>query len=141
MNSRLDTLQAAILRVKFRAFKDYELQAVNSAAAAYEKKLGSHQDIITPRPPVGFSSSWAQYTIMLPNRRVREETRKRLKAHDIPSMVYYPRGLHQQTAYKNKLVSDEYFLNTLKATNSVLSLPIHPYLSSDDIEKVTGLLV
>ena len=98
LNSRLDTLQAAILQVKLKAFKEYELDAVNTAAARYTPLL---QDLVeTPVVPAGFLSSWAQYTIRLKDAVQRDAVQAALKAEGIPSMVYYPKPMHDQTAFK-----------------------------------------
>ena len=98
LNSRLDTLQAAILQVKFKAFKDYELDAVNAVAERYTTLL---QGIVeTPPVPEGFRSSWAQYTIRLKDAAQRDAVQAALKAEGIPSMVYYPKPMHDQTAFK-----------------------------------------
>lgn len=136
MNSRLDTIQAAILQVKLKAFVDYELEAVNHVANEYTQRLGQCDGIITPDVPLGYSSSWAQYTILLPNGEKRAAVQKYLQQDGIPSMIYYPRGLHQQTAFRNLEDTGEYLQNTLRAAERVLSLPIHPYMSDADVESV-----
>ena len=98
VNSRLDTLQAAILQVKFDAFKNYEVEDINKAAMLYTEKL---QGIVkTPLVPEGYYSSWAQYTITLKNRKQRDGLQNFLKEQGIPTMVYYPKPMHEQTAYK-----------------------------------------
>lgn len=135
MNSRLDTLQAAILLPKFKAFVDYELDAVNQAAAWYTERLQGR--FVTPIVPEGFYSSWAQYTILMDSRDQRDAMQKHLKEKGIPSMVYYPRGLHQQEAYKWMNLADADYPNTMEATNRVLSLPMHPYLTEADVDAVT----
>ena len=139
MNSRLDTIQAAILLPKFRAFVDYELEAVNKAAAWYTERLKDR--FVTPAVPEGFYSSWAQYTILMDSREERDDMQKYLKEKGIPSMVYYPRGLHQQQAYAWMQLSDELFPNTVEATNRVLSLPMHPYLTEETVETVANALL
>lgn len=135
MNSRLDTLQAAILLPKLKAFADYELDAVNLAAQRYTEVLRDR--VCTPTVPEGYLSSWAQYTILLENKRQRDEVQAHLKAKGIPSMIYYPRGLHQQAAYHWMGLRDEDYPNTLEATRRVLSLPMHPYLK----EEVQDLII
>lgn len=138
MNSRLDSLQAAILLVKLKAFKEYELVDVNKVANRYTELL---QGVVkTPVIPDGYYSSWAQYTIQLPNKEIRSELQVALKAHDIPTMVYYPIPMHRQTAFKylNKEmnlcpVSD-------RLADCVLSLPIHPYLSEEDQDLICNTL-
>lgn len=131
MNSRLDTLQAAILLPKFKAFVDYELDAVNRVAQWYTENL--QDKYVTPTVLDGFVSSWAQYTILLENREKRDDMQSYLKEQGIPSMVYYPRGLHQQEAYKWMDLSDDDYPNTIEATNCVLSLPMHPYLKEEEV--------
>ena len=97
LNSRLDTVQAAILQVKLKAFAEYELDDINAAAEKYTERL---KDIVaTPVIPTGFRSSWAQYTIKLKDAAQRDALQAALKAEGIPSMVYYPKPLHLQTAF------------------------------------------
>lgn len=137
-NSRLDTLQAAILLPKFKAFVEYEFADVNRAAAWYTERLSDK--VVTPYIPEGFMSSWAQYTILLKSSEERTEVQKALKEHDVPSMLYYPRGIHQQGAYKDMNLNDEDYPNTMEATKRVLSLPIHPYLKESDVDYVTSII-
>ena len=98
LNSRLDTLQAAILLVKLKAFEAYELDAVNAAADKYTALLQDY--VATPVVPSGFRSSWAQYTIRLKDLAERDAIQAALKATGIPAMVYYPRPMHLQTAFR-----------------------------------------
>lgn len=138
VNSRLDSLQAAILIPKFKAFAEYELEAVNKVAAWYDERLkGKYK---TPFVMENAYSSWAQYTLLLDSKEQRDELQSKLKEHDVPTMVYYPRGLHQQEAFKKYNLSDEDYTNTLYATQRVLSLPMHPYLEKEDVEFITTIL-
>ena len=139
MNSRLDTLQAAILLPKFKAFAEYELDAVNQVAAWYTERLKDH--FVTPVIPEGFYSSWAQYTILMEDRAARDAMQKQLKEKGIPSMVYYPRGLHQQEAYRWMNLPDEWYPNTMEATNRVLSLPMHPYMKEEMVDEVVSAMI
>ena len=139
MNSRLDTIQAAVLLPKLKAFRDYELAAVNRAAELYTERLSAVCK--TPAVPEGFYSSWAQYTVLFGSSGERGEIQAKLKEKGIPSMIYYPRGLHQQKAYADMKLSDEMFPNTLYATERVLSLPMHPYLTEEDIALVTDTII
>ena len=134
MNSRLDTIQASILLPKFKAFVDYELDDVNAVADRYTAALRGR--VVTPAVPMGFRSSWAQYTVLLKDRATRDEAQRQLKENGIPSMVYYPRGLHQQAAYRWMQLDDERYPNTIEATNRVLSLPMHPYLGGEEQQRV-----
>ncbi len=134
MNSRLDTIQAAILLVKFDEFVENELSASNRIASTYTSRL---RDLVkTPIIPEGYYSSWAQYTIILPNEETRDNLKSYLQTKDIPSMIYYPRGMHQQTAYKDMNVPDISLPVTSELVRRVLSLPMHPYLTDDDIVEV-----
>jgi len=139
MNSRLDTLQAAILLPKFEAFRGHEIEDVNRVAGWYTKRLKDR--FVTPTVPEGFLSSWAQYTILTEGKEARAELQGRLKEKGIPSMVYYPRGLHQQEAYRWMELSDASFPNTMEATRRVLSLPMHPYLKQEDVDLICGVLL
>lgn len=134
INSRLDTIQAAILIRKFRVFKDYELNAINEVANWYSERL--NQSCIIPHVSDGYLSSWAQYTILLENEKERDEAQKKLEANNIPSMIYYPRGLHQQRAYRWMELDDADYPNTIRATKRCLSLPIHPYLTKEEVDEV-----
>ena len=138
LNSRLDTIQAAILSIKLKAFRDSELQDINQAAQLYTEKL---KDIVkTPIIPDGFYSSWAQYTIQLENRETRNKIQQDLKAKDIPSMIYYQKPMHKQGAFGGQAGSDELFPNTIKLCDTVLSLPIHPYITEEDIALVASII-
>ena len=139
LNSRLDTLQAAILQVKFDAFKKYEVEDINKAAALYTEKLKGI--VKTPVIPEGYYSSWAQYTIQLKNREQRDGLQAYLKEQGIPSMVYYPTPMHGQTAYKDLNYPADSNPVTQRICGTVLSLPIHPYITREDIEKVCKFVV
>lgn len=138
LNSRLDTLQAAILLPKFNAFVKYEINDVNRVAAWYTDKL--KETVITPKVLDGFTSSWAQYTVLFENREKRDEIKDKLKEKGIPSMIYYPRGLHQQEAYKWMNLKDEDYKNTIEVTQRCLSLPMHPYLKEEDVNEICEII-
>ena len=134
MNSRLDTLQAAILKVKFDAFRKYELNDINKVADFYTEKL---KDLVkTPFIPKGYLSSWAQYTIQLQDEKQRDGLQAYLKEQGIPTMVYYPKPMHEQTAYLDLGNLSGDFSVTESLCRRVLSLPMHPYLSMEEINKV-----
>jgi len=139
MNSRLDTIQAAILLPKFKAFAEYEIDDVNRAAGWYTERLQS--DVVTPSVLDGFISSWAQYTILLENEDQRSSVQSRLREEGIPSMIYYPRGLHQQEAYKSMGLQDCMYPNTTEATKRVLSLPMHPYLREEEVDRICNIIL
>lgn len=135
MNSRLDTLQAAILLPKLEAFKDYELSAVNQVALWYSKTLESTRFVL-PVIREGFYSSWAQFTIQLPDGICRDELQVFLKESGIPSMIYYPKPMHLQEAFAGTDSAKATCPITLKLCRIVLSLPLHPYMKKDDVEFV-----
>ena len=137
-NSRLDTIQAAVLNVKLKAFIEYELDAVNNNAYEYSKHL---YDIVkTPVIPEGFLSSWAQYTIQLENEGQRNGLQNKLKENGIPSMIYYPKPLHLQKAFAYCGMKKDTLPVSEMASRCVLSLPMHPYLTVDDIMKVCSII-
>lgn len=138
LNSRLDSIQAAILLVKLKAFREHELDEVNRVAARYTEML--HDVVKTPEIPKGFYSSWAQYTIVLPSKEVRAQLQEALKAKDIPTAIYYPIPMHRQTAFNyldpkmNQCPVADYL------ADRVLALPIHPYLTEEDQALITSTL-
>jgi UDP-2-acetamido-2-deoxy-ribo-hexuluronate aminotransferase len=140
MNSRLDTLQAAILQVKFQAFKDYELDKVNQAAAVYTEKLKGL--VKTPVIPKGYYSCWAQYTVQLQNKRQRDKLQEDLKKEGIPSMIYYTKPMHRQIAFAGAGMdfNEADFLVCNQLCDTVLSLPMHPYLTEDDQHRVSEVV-
>lgn len=140
LNSRLDTIQAAILRVKLKAFKDHELAAVNQATRSYDKMLAPLSSFLsTPSVPNNYTSSWAQYTITLNESIDRQHLQSCLKAKGIPTMIYYPIPMSQQTAFK-RLKKNIPTPNAEYLSKHVLSLPMHPYIKIEDIELITNEL-
>ncbi len=134
MNSRLDSIQAAILIVKLKAFKEYELVDVNKVSARYTEKL---KDVAkTPIVPEGFYSSWAQYTLQVENKEVRAGLQAALKALDIPTAVYYPIPMHRQTAFSYLRLDDNRCPVADQLADTVISLPVHPYLSEADQDMI-----
>lgn len=140
MNSRLDTLQAAILIPKLDAFERYELDKVNEAAALYSQKLAG-SGLVLPLIPEGFVSSWAQYTIQLPENCDRQKLISALKEKGIPSMVYYAKPMHLQGAFENTRSAVADCAVTERLCKTVLSLPMHPYLEESDISFVCNSIL
>lgn len=138
-NSRLDTLQAAILLPKLKAFVDYELADVNMVASWYTEGLND-TSLVLPEVKEGFYSSWAQYTVQLPDDVDRKEIQSRLKAVGIPSMVYYAKPMHFQGAFKETDSAKVDCPVTEKLCTTVLSLPLDPYKSKDDVDLVISEL-
>lgn len=136
LNSRLDTIQAAVLKVKLQAFKDHELESVNRAAKLYDEYLGNV--VKTPVVPEGFYSSWAQYTLILDSKEQRTHLQKELKEQGIPTMVYYPKPMHLQGAFADLGYKKGNFPVAESLCERVLSLPMHPYLNEEDIRFVAN---
>jgi dTDP-4-amino-4,6-dideoxygalactose transaminase len=127
MTARLDTMQAAILIEKLQIFDD-EMRLRNLIAARYTKAL---EDIVTvPCVPDDVTSVWAQYTIRLPEGIDRRKFATSLKAQGIPTMVYYERPMHQQTAYKHYPALDGGLPVSERLAKEVISLPMHPYIDA-----------
>lgn len=140
MNSRLDTLQAAVLQVKLRAFQEQEWMRVNAVAASYTAQLQAY--VRTPFVPEGYSSSWAQYTIQLSDRAVRDALQRRLKEAGVPSMVYYPKPMHAQSVFsgpQGAVAMDCPCASVLP--DRVLSLPMHPYLTEEEVMRVCEIII
>ena len=136
-NSRLDAVQAAVLDVKLKAFEAHELTDVNTASKWYDEALAGV--VKTPVIPEGYMSSWAQYTIQLPSREVRDGLQAALKEQGIPTMVYYPKPMHLQQAFDGvKAYVD--CPNTTVLSGTVLSLPMHPYLTKEIVDEVASAI-
>lgn len=134
VNSRLDTIQAAILKVKLYALKTHELEDVNRIYQLYNTRLESVVEI--PVIPECYYSSFAQYTIKLQNKEERDGLQAYLKTKNIPSMVYYVKPMHKQSAFNIYQNDDGNFPVTNKLVEVVLSLPMHPYLANDEIDLI-----
>lgn len=139
LNSRLDTIQAAILLPKLEAFEQYELKDRNRFAKVYTEKL---KDIVkTPVVPEGYISSWAQYTLILDSEEERNYLQTKLKEVGIPTMVYYPIPLHKQIVYKDY----DFNLEDLKVAENlskcVLSIPMHPYMTKEQVIKISDEII
>lgn len=144
MNSRLDTIQAAILRVKFDAFIGHEIEAVNRAASFYSELLepiAKPAGMGIPCTPEGYVSSWAQYTLRLPGDVDRGMIQEGLRAQGIPSMVYYPKPMHEQGAFRDAYVMPSVGCSvTERLCGTVLSIPVGPYITEGEQEAVVAAL-
>lgn len=130
-NSRLDTMQAAILLEKLKIFPR-ELEGRSEVAEAYGR--GLDEEIEKPRVPVGTTSAWAQYTVQV---RDRDLAVKHLRERGIPTAIYYSRPLHLQPAYASFPQAPSGLKVAEELVDVVLSLPMHPYLTEDEISLVT----
>ena len=133
MNARMSTIQAAILLEKLEIFPE-ELQKREVVATNYYKNLSSlNLGIELPKVCDNFKSSWAQYTILLPENINRDELQKYLKSKNIPTAVYYPIPLNEHKPYNKYPISKSGLDVTYYLSKNVLSLPMHPYLEEKDI--------
>ena len=135
MNSRLDTIQAAILLEKLAEFP-LELINRNKTASNYKERLPSA--LCVPIIPEGYVSSWAQYTVVAKNR---EEQMFKYKEQGVPTSIYYGTNMHQQTAFSGLLQIDSEFPIAEKLSCNVYSLPMHPYLSASDLNKIVSVVL
>ena len=134
MNSRLDTIQAAILIEKLKIFPD-ELLAREKVASAYDAGLGGK--FSTPAVADGLKSAWAQYTLILEDRAA---VQAKLKQSGVPSVVYYPKALTQQGGYLNFPTVSSGVNVSDNLSSRVLSLPMHPYVTQNEINKVIEVI-
>ena len=145
VNSRLDTIQAALLSVKFDAFKNYELEDINKVAAKYTELFtaagAQEKGLVLPIIEDGFYSSWAQYTVQLPEGADRDKIQSEMKALGIPTMIYYIKPMHCQGAFEGTDSAVADCEVTEQICGSVLSLPLDPYKSDDDVKLVVDSLI
>jgi dTDP-4-amino-4,6-dideoxygalactose transaminase len=133
LTGRLDTIQAAILIEKLKIFED-EIAARNKVAMRYAQGLGNV--VTVPHVASGMTSVWAQYTIRLPKGVDRNEFAAALKAQGIPTAIYYPKSMHQQTAYRDYPIADGGVPVCEKLSDDVISLPMHAYLDEPTQERI-----
>jgi dTDP-4-amino-4,6-dideoxygalactose transaminase len=133
LTGRLDTIQAAVLIEKLRIFED-EIAARNRVADRYARGLGNV--VTVPHVASGCTSIWAQYTIRLPRGTDRDGFAAALKAQGIPTAIYYPKSIHQQTAYRHFPVADGGLPVSEKLSEDVISLPMHAYLDEATQDRV-----
>lgn len=135
VNSRLDSLQAAILRIKLRHLDEYAA-ARQKAAAYYDKAFGGNAKIKVPERDAKSTHVFHQYTLVL-NGVNRDELRQHLASKEIPAMIYYPIPLHMQKAYKDDRYKEGAFPITEKLCASVISLPMHTEMDEEQLEYIT----
>ena len=133
LTARLDTVQAAILIEKLKIFED-EIIARNKVAERYARGLGNV--VTVPRVASGRDSIWACYTIRLPKGTDRDRFVADLKAQGIPTAIYYPKSMHQQTAYREFPIADGGLPVCESLSADVISLPIHAYLDESTQERI-----
>src|SRR6202046_1978307 len=133
LTGRLDTMQAAVLIEKLKIFED-EIAARNRVAERYARGLGNV--VTVPQLAAGCTSVWAQYTIRLPDGIDREGFAAAVKARGIPTVIYYPKSMHQQTAYRNFPVAAGGLPVSERLSEDVISLPMHAYLDEPTQERI-----
>jgi UDP-2-acetamido-2-deoxy-ribo-hexuluronate aminotransferase len=134
MNGRFDTLQAAVLLAKFPHFQD-EVDARGRIGARYSALLASLCS--APRVMPGNTHVYAQYTVRLPNG---DEVAAKLKTAGVPTAVYYPKCLHEQPAFASSGYKWGAFPVSEKASREVLSLPMHPFLTEAEQDRIVTAL-
>lgn len=134
LNSRLDTIQAAILLEKLNVFPA-ELERRNAIALMYHRALPN--DCIKPVVPEGYCSAWAQYTV---KSSCRDRMIEKLAKIKVPAMIYYKKCMHEQEAFSRFRYGKTDFAAAEKASEEVLSLPVHPYLSDADVKEIASSL-
>jgi len=137
LNGRFDTIQAAVVLAKLKVFKD-EITSRNRIAAAYSERLSDI--LITPLVPEGLASVWAQYTLVAQNAQIKEQILGSLEKKGIPTAVYYRVPIHLSTAYTTLGYKEGDLPVCEDLSKRVFSLPMHPYLSDEDIEIITSTI-
>ena len=137
VNSRLDSMQAAVLNIKLAHLDEY-ISSRQKAASYYDQKFGSLNGIQTPVVANFTNHVYHQYTLLVESGR--DELREALLAKDIPCMIYYPVPLHMQPALINITVHERQFPVSEMLSKRVLSLPMHTELDNDQLEYITSQL-
>jgi dTDP-4-amino-4,6-dideoxygalactose transaminase len=139
VNSRLDTIQASILRVKLKYLSRFN-EARQKVADLYDEALAGCRFIITPERAAYSSHIFHQYTIRVSDG-LRDELKNFLEAKQIPSMVYYPGPLHMQEAYMPLGYKKDDFPVTSTLCKEVLSLPMHPEMEEDQLDYIVSSIL
>ena len=134
-NSRLDTIQAAILKIKLKHLKEYENNR-NSVADYYDKAFANHPNITIPFRAGNSTHVFHQYTLKLKDAD-RDALKEFLASKNIPSMIYYPVPLHHQLAYKDNLQPGDSFEISESLAKCVISLPIHTEVDEEQLHYIT----
>ncbi len=140
INGRLDTLQAAILLGKFEIFPE-EIEKRQICAKQYDEMIGADGGVTTPWIPGGKKSAWAQYSVLFQSEEMRKACQTRMKEANIPTAIYYPKPLHLQTAFAWLGYKDGAFPVSESISRRVMSLPMHPYLTMEDQEKIVRTMI
>ena len=139
VNSRLDTLQAAILLPKLRALQEHEIDARQRVARRYNEAF--EDKFVTPAVREDTMSVYAQYALLAKNREERDAILERLDERQIPNMVYYPTPMHMLPVFENACSYGEGFKNAIDYCGRTFSLPMHPYLEDGEQDKVLAAII
>lgn len=139
VNSRLDSMQAAVLRIKLRKLDEY-INSRREAAKFYTEAFSEVDEITTPIIADYTDHVFHQYTLKVKGVD-RNELKDFLTSKDIPAMIYYPVALHNQKAYKREGVNDDAFPVTMKLCDTVLSLPMHTELDEEQLSFITNSII
>lgn len=137
VNGRMDTIQAAVILAKMEIF-DNELKERDRVAKTYESLLSGMFEV--PQLGAGKTSAWAQYTLLAKDKSERDVVLEGMKARNIPIMVYYPIPIHLSTAYQHLGYEKGSLPVCEDLADRVFSVPMHPYLSEEDIQTVASSL-
>ncbi|MGH1366152.1 MAG: DegT/DnrJ/EryC1/StrS family aminotransferase [Calditrichia bacterium] len=135
LNGRLDSMQAGVVLEKMKLF-DNEIKLRNQVAARYTAALKDHY--VTPTVPDGYTSVWAQYSLLTNDR---DGVMARLKEYGVPTAIYYPKPLHIQDAFSYLNYKEEQFPKTMEAARQIFSVPMHPYLQADEQDFIINALL
>lgn len=140
ITGRLDAVQAAVLLKKLDIF-DHEMGERQRVSRSYAAALASEEiDVIAPAIPAYHVSAWAQYTVVARNAAARSDFQARLSAAGIPTMIYYPKSLHEQKAFAYLGHQTGDFPVSEDMAGRVFSLPMHPYLADDQIGEIVAAM-
>jgi dTDP-4-amino-4,6-dideoxygalactose transaminase len=139
-NGRMDTLQAAVLLAKFEIFPE-EIELRGQVARRYTRLLSRQSEVQVPAVPQEMESAWAQYSVLARDENHRTRLQAKLKEAGIPTAIYYPKPLHRQTAFKFLGYRNGDFPVSEDFSGRIFSLPMHPYLSADDQERIAEILI
>ena len=139
INARLDSMQAAVLLSKLEIFPE-EIESRQRAAGRYREILNSVPGLQNPFVPTGYTSVWAQYSLLAQNGEQRELLQSGLRDRDIPSVIYYPKPLHQQSAFSYLAYRPSDMPISQDCAQRIFSLPMHPYLSENEQERICSCI-
>jgi dTDP-4-amino-4,6-dideoxygalactose transaminase len=140
ITGRLDAIQAAILRVKLTIFED-ELESRQRVARRYgDRVAAAGLELVTPTIPDRHMSAWAQYSVLAPTNQARTAYMQRLRDAGVPTMIYYPKGLHLQPAFSELGYSAGDFEVSEDLSQRIFSLPMHPYLTDEQIDMIVAAM-